>query len=317
MYRLIKVPVLAALRIYCRSIRVANAAAIATAGPLLVIANHPNSFLDAIIIGSRFDRPVHFLARGDAFTKSWHNKLLRMLNMIPVYRLSEGRENLSLNHDAFAACRQILKSGGTVLIFIEGICVNSHELQPFKKGAARIAMENIALPGLQILPLGIAYSALRQTGSTVQIDTGSALPANSLLPYGDEAKDYRYFNDELYATLSTLIRQPQPQPQHHDLLYWLLVPIAALGYLLHAPLYFPLRFLVSRKTRGTVFYDSVMFAALLVLYPVFLLLIIAAMIYFSLPVMVIIFTAMVFPLSAMLAVRFFSRRTGKHASAKP
>lgn len=309
LYRLIKVPVLAALRIYCRSIRVANAAAIATPGPLLVIANHPNSFLDAIIIGSRFDRPVYFLARGDAFTKSWHNKLLRMLNMIPVYRLSEGRENLSLNNDAFTACRQILAGGGTVLIFIEGICINSHELQPFKKGAARIAMENIAMPGLQILPLGIAYSALRQTGSTVQINAGAAIPANSLLPYGDEARDYRYFNDTLQPILTTLIRQPESAPRSRDPLFWLLAPVAALGYLVHAPLYFLLRTVIERKTRGTVFYDSVMFAALLVLYPVFLLLIIAAMIYFSLPVMLIIVTAMVFPLSAMLAIRFFSRLT--------
>jgi 1-acyl-sn-glycerol-3-phosphate acyltransferase len=289
---------------------VANAAAIATPGPLLVVANHPNSFLDAIIIGSRFDSPVHFLARGDAFTKSWHNKLLRMLNMIPVYRLSEGRENLSLNNDAFAACRQILARGGTVLIFIEGICINSHELQPFKKGAARIAMENIALPGLQILPLGIAYSALRQTGSTVHINAGAAIPANSLLPYGDEARDYRYFNDTLQPILTTLIRQPESAPRSRDFLFWLLAPVAALGYLVHAPLYFLLRAVIKHKTRGTVFHDSVMFAALLVLYPLFLLLIIAGMIYFSLPVMLIIVTAMVFPLSAMLAVRFFSRRTG-------
>lgn len=307
MYRLIKLPILFALRIYCRSIRVVNPPALATPGPLIVIANHPNSFLDAIIIGSRFDRPVHFLARGDAFTKSWHNRLLRMMNMIPVYRMSEGRENLPLNQEAFEACRQILARGGTVLIFIEGICINSHELQPFKKGAARIAMENAAVPGLQVLPVGIAYSALRQTGSIVQLAVGSAITVNSLLPYGDEAKDYRYFNDELYPVLASLIRRPRAEKPPRNLLSWLLSPFAALGYLLHAPLYFLLRAIIRGKTSGTVFYDSVMFAALLLVYPIFMLLIIAVMFYFRLPVWLIVVTAVMFPLSAQLAVRCFGR----------
>jgi 1-acyl-sn-glycerol-3-phosphate acyltransferase len=55
-----------------------------TKGPLLITANHPNSFLDAIIIGALFQQPVHFLARGDAFKKPWHRWLLEQLHMIPA-----------------------------------------------------------------------------------------------------------------------------------------------------------------------------------------------------------------------------------------
>ena len=87
-------------------------------GPLLLVANHPNSFLDAIIIAAFFDQKIHSLARGDAFGKSWHRYLLSKLNMIPVYRISEGKQNLNLNYNSFEACKEILLLNGIVLIFI-------------------------------------------------------------------------------------------------------------------------------------------------------------------------------------------------------
>jgi hypothetical protein len=54
--------------------------------------------------------------------------------MFPVYRLREGKEYLGLNAAAFENSRKVLSENGIVLIFIEGICLNKHELQPFKKG---------------------------------------------------------------------------------------------------------------------------------------------------------------------------------------
>ena len=70
-------------------------------GPLLIAANHPNSFLDAIILSTIFKRPVYSLARGDAFVKPFYKKLLLSLNMFPVYRISEGVENLENNYETF------------------------------------------------------------------------------------------------------------------------------------------------------------------------------------------------------------------------
>ncbi len=96
-YPILKIFVRLALKIFCAEIIVHNERALNTKGPLLITANHPNSFFDAIIIGAMFKHPVHFLARGDAFKKPWHNTLLKLLNMIPIYRLSEGKENLHLN----------------------------------------------------------------------------------------------------------------------------------------------------------------------------------------------------------------------------
>lgn len=239
---------------------------------MLLVANHPNSFLDAIIIGARFPRPVHFLARGDAFHRPWHNILLRLLNMIPVYRLSEGKENLHLNEQAFRRSTEILASGGIVLIFIEGICVNRHELQPFKKGAARITWNNRNLPQFSVLPVGIGYDSLVSFGKEILIQVGDPLTPDQLFPFSDEARNLQQFNKRLLEELLPRIEIPAATQGiavlQTALSYFAAVP----GWLIHAPLYYPLKYQIRKKTTGTVFYDSVLFGSLLLLYPVYLLL---------------------------------------------
>lgn len=268
-YQLLKIIIRFALGIFCRSIVVKNKQLLQQRGPLLITANHPNSFLDAIIIGSLFKQPVHFLARGDAFNKPWHSKLLQLLQMIPIYRLSEGKENLHLNDLSFASSKKVLQKNGIVLIFIEGICKHTHQLQPFKKGAARIAFscwkEGIAL---QIMPLTIQYSSLQKFGKEVTVTALQLLNMQDVsLTIHDEAKNYVYFNQIIFTQLSRPLNQTIVHSKKRLLVYWL---PAVIGKILHAPLYYSIKKFVLKKTRGTVFYDSVLFGMLLLLYPLYL-----------------------------------------------
>lgn len=302
LYSLVKIPVRLALRIFCREIETRSPSGFDLDGPLLVTANHPNSFLDAIIIGSRFSRPIHFLARGDAFRKPWHNTLLRMLNMIPVYRLSEGKENLPLNNDAFHLCREILSGNGIVLIFIEGISVNSHALQPFKKGAARIAIENSHLPAFRVLPLAISYSSLDRLGKQVRIQTAEVIDARSLLPFDDTARNMRYFNERLFGGINNLIDTSFSFREDRIEKYFLLIP-AVIGYVLHIPLYTAIRKTVLRKTKGTIFYDSVLFGVLFIIYPLYVLLVCVLLAWLQLPLLALAAVYLLHPLTAWAAVR--------------
>ncbi|HCL06955.1 MAG TPA: glycerol acyltransferase, partial [Chitinophagaceae bacterium] len=61
-YTLLKLPIRLALRIFCVYIELVNQQFRNEKGPLLLVANHPNSFLDAILIAARFREPVYFLA---------------------------------------------------------------------------------------------------------------------------------------------------------------------------------------------------------------------------------------------------------------
>jgi 1-acyl-sn-glycerol-3-phosphate acyltransferase len=156
------------IHFYCRKIVINQKSKLSENGPLLIAANHPNSFLDAIIISTLFKKPVYSLARGDAFAGKFITKILVSLNMLPVYRMSEGVENLGLNYSTFDACKKLFKENKIVLIFSEGRCINEWHLRPLKKGTARLAVDawENEIP-LKVLPLGINYSSFRFYGKNV------------------------------------------------------------------------------------------------------------------------------------------------------
>jgi 1-acyl-sn-glycerol-3-phosphate acyltransferase len=308
LYFLIKTSIRLALKIFCRKMVVNGVEAMPRISPVLIIANHPNSFLDAIIIGSIFRRPVHFLARGDAFRKPWHNRLLRLLNMIPVYRLSEGKENLHLNETAFRRSREILSQNGIVLIFIEGISVNKHELQPFKKGAARIALESSEDKNLQILPMAIAYDSFERFGKAVNVNIGEPLLARTVFPFDEEARNIRYFNEVLYKEIDRRIEIPSDTIKQSRTKKILLFLPGIIGYCLHFPFYFPVRSLIRKKTSGTIFFDSVLFGVLLILYPVYVLLICLLLHFLAIPFFIIVPVFFLYPVLGWFAVQW--RRIG-------
>lgn len=271
-------------------------------GPLLLVANHPNSFLDAIILGAQFDQPVHFLARGDAFRKPWHRTLLSLLHMVPIYRLSEGRENLHLNNYAFEKSQALLREQQIVLIFIEGICLNTHQLQPFKKGAARIALaavkENIPV---RVLPIGISYHSFSETGKRIRIETRASIDAKTLLPFQEEAQNFQYFNQEIQQELVSLIGFSSLEKKTANPFF--ILP-SIIGHLLHIPLYRVIQNFVRKKTRNTVFYDSVLFGVLLLVYPLYLLVLLLILSFVHLPFYTVLLILLLHPITAWFAVRY-------------
>lgn len=292
-----------ALQIFCPTLTISGRKFLSLPGPLLITANHPNSFLDAIIIGAIFKHPVHFLARGDAFKKPWHAKLLHILNMIPVYRISEGKENLHLNEYAFLKCKEILSKNGIILIFIEGVCVHKHELQPFKKGAARIALENKGNHALKILPLAIAYDSFTDFGKTVNIHIGNLIPVASLFPFIEVAKNTKHFNQCIFDQFQSNIHIPKKQGSIKKGTKWILMIPGLIGYTIHFPLYTFLKNFVQNKTRGTIFFDSVLFGVLLISYSFYVLLISFLFLFCKTPLLVVMFIFLLLPFTAWCAVK--------------
>ncbi len=275
LYAFVKWSVRLALQFYCRDLLVQGIQKAGAPGPVLLCSNHPNSFFDAIIIGACFPRPVHFLARGDAFARPWAARLLRSLQLIPIYRLSEGRENLNRNETSFAECLAVLEKGGAVLIFPEGLCVQEWALRPLKKGAARLsclACEQVATKELCVQPLGLYYSSFTAVPKTVSLTAGKPFFAKEIA-IGSEAHFYQQFNTVLEQCLEPLINAPALllERLHKSKLsavskILIAVP-AGIGALLHYPFFKALQRFAQRKTAGSVFYDSVLFALLYLLYP--------------------------------------------------
>ncbi len=303
LYNVVKIGVRLALTIFCRKKVILNRYGLSVRGPMLLVANHPNSFLDAIIIAAHCKHPIHFLARGDAFNKPWHNRLLLLLNMIPIYRLSEGKEYMALNEWAFRKSKEVLNKGGIVLIFIEGVCINSQILQPFKKGAARIAIDCRNQSAFRVLPLALVYDSFTRFGKKICLTVGEPLTVNELLPYEDENRNMRHFNEKIYTVLEQMLAATPDIPPEKGNRYWYLIQ-GVIGYILHAPFYFILSVWVRSKTAGTVFYDSVLFGALFLLYPVYLLLVGLFLYSISVKPVLIPYILLLHPLMARLTTRW-------------
>ncbi len=282
--QLLKILIQAGLWLFCNKIHLKNKQLFKTNGPLLIIANHPNSFLDALIIGSYYKRRVYFLARGDAFKKPIHRFILESLNMIPVYRLREGKEFLHLNDYAFNKSINLLSKGYAVLVFIEGICINSNELQPFKKGTARI------LEGIQKLNVypkihiaGITFNQFRGIGKIVNL----VISEMTNIPPIQNNRDRVLFNQIVFDQLQQNIQIPTIPTKfntNHVL------------YKIHQPYYNFIKKIVANKTKDTVFYDSVLFSLLLFTYPLFIISIFFILKLFQLPTTIILIILVAIPI---------------------
>src|SRR5215467_6921841 len=255
--------------IFCRRIIVNKPELLKKKGPLLLACNHPNSFLDATIIADLFDEAVYSLARGDVFKKPFYRRILKALKMFPVYRTSEGVENLGINYETFDECKNIFKRKGIVLIFSEAKCVNEWHLRPLRKGTARLSFstweENIPL---EVLPVGINYSSFRRFSKNVFINFGNIIAKEDLDIDEGDGKRNLAFNLKLKEQLHQLvyeinknnIDQQQKILEKKPSLFTkicLFIP-AVIGWLIHAPLYVPIKNFTFKKTVNNDHYDSIL-----------------------------------------------------------
>lgn len=294
-----------AIKIYCTRIVINKPEILKSKGPLLFASNHPNSFLDGMILTTLLDEPLYSLARGDAFKKNWVNSLLRKLQLLPVYRTSEGVENLEHNYTTFDACRETFRNQGMVLIFSEGRCENEWHLRPLKKGTARLAVTSWkqGIP-LQLVPTAFNYSSFRKFGKEVHLFFGEPIDQAVVLAQETEGKQFLAFNRRLHGQLQKMVYEIDENDkktirsvfsiQIKPSFYFLILP-ALIGWLVHAPLFYPCK-LFSEPFRKSGHYDSVLTSLMLLLYPIYLFMLALIGFYFySWPGLLMIF---LFPFTA-------------------
>ena len=306
LYTILKPVVRLAMLVFCRKIIINKPALLKIQGPLLLACNHPNSFLDAAILADLFKEPVYSLARGDVFKKPFYISLLKSLKILPIYRNSEGVENLNINYKTFAVCKNIFKKNGIVLIFSEAKCVNEWHLRPLRKGTARLAFtsweENVPL---KVLPVGINYSSFRRFSKNVFINFGEIMTEDQFALKEPDGKRNLAFNDKLKEQFHQLVfeidkrdiqRQKELLERKPSVLkkVFLSVP-ATIGFFVQAPLYLPLKKFTYKRTWNNDHYDSVLVVLLLFMYPLYVLL---------LTLLTILFTQNLYFLLLTLALPF-------------
>jgi len=102
-------------------------------GGVLIVSNHA-SYLDPIILGVAFPRPLYFFARSDLFHHPIFGWLIRTLHAFPVHVDK-------LDKDAIERAIKELMVGKTVVVFPEGTRSRTGALRPGQAGAGFFAVK--------------------------------------------------------------------------------------------------------------------------------------------------------------------------------
>ncbi|MCK5218901.1 1-acyl-sn-glycerol-3-phosphate acyltransferase [bacterium] len=130
-YRIILALAELMLRLFFR-LKVKHWKKIPQRGGLLLASNHA-SFLDPpiIAVGVRH-REIHFMARSTLFKRGGFGRIISSVNAHPVVRGQGPNQDWEL-------FKEVLKSGGSLLVFPEGTRTKNGELQRGKTGFAKLA----------------------------------------------------------------------------------------------------------------------------------------------------------------------------------
>lgn len=281
LYQLLKGYARLAIHLYCVALRINQTKWLKQKGPVLFAANHPNSFLDGIILTTLCDHKLYSLARGDAFKAPLINRALRSIQLLPVYRTSEGVENLEHNYTTFRDCIQAFRADKLVLIFSEGRCENEWHFRPLKKGTARLAISawQQGIP-LTVVPLAFNYSSFKKFGKAVHLSFGKPILREHIDWTAADGRQHLQFNNLLQAELAPLVYEIADNdkatinrrfPKHKTALTHLLIPVALLAALLYAPLLALATFVAEWRFKSSGHYDSVQTSLLLLGWPVYVL----------------------------------------------
>lgn len=181
MYTLLRAAAGVALRWYYRDVRIEGIARIPRGRPLLLVVNHPNALVDALLVGWAVPWRVLILAKATLFTNRAGGMLLRWLGVLPVRRASDerarGRVDPTRNRETFIALREALRRGKTILIFPEGKSHDEPSLAPLKTGAARIALDarNSGVHGLMLVPIGLTFERKELPRTRVLVQVGEPI----------------------------------------------------------------------------------------------------------------------------------------------
>ena len=155
-------------------------------GPVLLVANHPNSLIDPAMVATAARRPVRFLAKSSLFSHPAVGWLVRGAGAIPVYRQQDNPAEMRRNLEMFRAVHTALAEGAAIAIFPEGISHSQPSVTPLKTGAARIALGGAALCGsaFPIIPIGLVVRDKGTFRSAALAIVGAPIEWNDLATAG-------------------------------------------------------------------------------------------------------------------------------------
>lgn len=166
-----------------RTVEVDGADRMPTGRPQLVVANHFNGLVDAVVLALVVRGMPRFIAKGTLWRSPLLRPFLAFAGLVPVSRPEDSGGAVD-NAAMFARAHRLLRRHGTLAIFPEGTTHDHLELQRVRTGAARIALGARAggVTGLSIVPIGLTFDnklalrsrVLARVGRPIDVDAWAA-----------------------------------------------------------------------------------------------------------------------------------------------
>ena len=172
-------------------------------GSVILVPNHSNALMDAMVTLRTRKEPTVYGARADLFETPVVAKLLTFLKILPMVRKRDGVRNVIRNLDIQEDIITVLEDGVPFCMFAEGTHRAKHSLLPINKGVFRIAVAAMKRfdKTVYVVPVGIDYSDYFRYGGTALIQFGEPINVKEYIAARPEAGDA-----ELYRGMTLLLQ---------------------------------------------------------------------------------------------------------------
>jgi 1-acyl-sn-glycerol-3-phosphate acyltransferase len=179
----------ALVRLFYHRVEVVGVDRVPRAGPVVIVANHRNALVDPLLLMTTLPRTLRPVAKAPLFRHPLLAPFLRLAGALPVYRRQESSSDPARNAATFRAAAAVLREGGAILIFPEGVSQPEPVLMPLRTGVARMVLRtegDASAPAATLLPVGLTFHepgtfrsgwALVLVGTPVPVDDCRALAA--------------------------------------------------------------------------------------------------------------------------------------------
>lgn len=206
-YQTVKIFLRVSLNFFAKEIKISGKENIPRKGAILFAVNHPNALLDPLFVTTFNPRDNHFLVRADVFKNPLIRKALSTLNLMPIYRIRDGRKQLSNNEIIFKKCFNILNKKQTLIIFPQGGHSRDRTIQPLSKGFTRIvfgALEENKNLNISVIPVGVTYQNSSKSPCKVAVKFGEVINSREIFESNLKPKAINILKNQVSEQLKKL-----------------------------------------------------------------------------------------------------------------
>lgn len=177
-YYFFKYWISAGLFFYYQKIRVVGLGHVPLDKPVLFLSNHQNALMDVLLIATRCNRKPWFLTRANVFKNPIFRPLFQFLQMLPIYRMRDGKDTLVKNQAIFNTCGNLLAKNGAILLFPEANHNLGRRVRPLSKGFTRLVDAALATNeelDIHLVPVGQNYQSATRWGDSTAIYFGAPI----------------------------------------------------------------------------------------------------------------------------------------------